>query len=487
MYQIDGSFMGLEYGRYGISKVLDMAYWGFLRVGTTFDIFQNILFPYSLNTAYHLSCIRRIRSCFFRGLWLPLPKFFCDVLEYFHVHVSKLNRFGCAKLTTFTVMCKAYGGEPTVELFRSFFNLDCPEVLSKDNRWDKRSFKDKIPPSIYENPFYQRLSRHLVNVRTFPDLILFLAGLKTLWDHGQQRPAIFVGGKGTLCMLKMMKTSPSTSINNKPPLLEAEPLDGANPEQLVENTANFGGSPACEGMRVIGTGSVAGRMKDRSEVSHLTISDDEEGLPKAPELRTAINYHLMISNSVVDNVVNQRARELLKVMDQMKGKCDVLKEREKSRDVEYEELRLKCKATMTEFDNNPAVNVLCQKIKSLTNKMKEHKASMDRILLESKKWIGYQENLANMESKVAALEDEKSRLEVAEATLHQEVKGVKGDRLDVVSKVVPYVAMELVHSNEMAMLVWKLVSSAVFYARCATFEDVCGHERALRSDEDERL
>ncbi|GKA42790.1 hypothetical protein Tco_0735450 [Tanacetum coccineum] len=33
----------------------------FLGVGTTFDIFKNILFPYSLNTAYCLSWIRRIR------------------------------------------------------------------------------------------------------------------------------------------------------------------------------------------------------------------------------------------------------------------------------------------------------------------------------------------------------------------------------------------------------------------------------------------
>ncbi|GKA17558.1 hypothetical protein Tco_0697395 [Tanacetum coccineum] len=32
----------------------------FLGVGTTFDIFQNILFPYSLNMAYCLSWIRRI-------------------------------------------------------------------------------------------------------------------------------------------------------------------------------------------------------------------------------------------------------------------------------------------------------------------------------------------------------------------------------------------------------------------------------------------
>ncbi|GKA08833.1 hypothetical protein Tco_0688164 [Tanacetum coccineum] len=33
--------------RYGVSKELDTAYWGFLEVGTTLDIFQNIIFiPY---------------------------------------------------------------------------------------------------------------------------------------------------------------------------------------------------------------------------------------------------------------------------------------------------------------------------------------------------------------------------------------------------------------------------------------------------------
>ncbi|GJT44012.1 hypothetical protein Tco_0952727 [Tanacetum coccineum] len=34
-----------------------------------------------------------------------------------------LNPFVCAKLITFAVMCKAYGYEPTIELFRGFFNL----------------------------------------------------------------------------------------------------------------------------------------------------------------------------------------------------------------------------------------------------------------------------------------------------------------------------------------------------------------------------
>ncbi|GJS42065.1 hypothetical protein Tco_0567108 [Tanacetum coccineum] len=53
-------FRGLEKGRYGISKAFDTVYWGFHGVGTAFDIFQNILFPYSLNTAYWSSWIRHI-------------------------------------------------------------------------------------------------------------------------------------------------------------------------------------------------------------------------------------------------------------------------------------------------------------------------------------------------------------------------------------------------------------------------------------------
>nr|GEY12659.1 transmembrane protein 214-like [Tanacetum cinerariifolium] len=47
-------YPGLKYGRYGVSKVLDTAHQGFLGVGTTSDIFQNILFRYSLNTTYCL-------------------------------------------------------------------------------------------------------------------------------------------------------------------------------------------------------------------------------------------------------------------------------------------------------------------------------------------------------------------------------------------------------------------------------------------------
>ncbi|GJS62423.1 hypothetical protein Tco_0657207 [Tanacetum coccineum] len=84
----------------------------------------------------------------------------------------------------------------------------------------------------------------------------------------------------------------------------------------------------------------------------------------------------------------------------------------------------------------------CEKIVALSGEVKEHKASLERMLLESKKWAGYQ------------------------------VENVKRDRAEVVSKVVPYVAMELVHSDELGRLDGKLASASVFYGRCAAFEEV---------------
>ncbi|GKA71893.1 hypothetical protein Tco_0778109 [Tanacetum coccineum] len=83
-------------------------------------------------------------------------------------------------------------------------------------------------------------------------------------------------------------------------------------------------------------------------------------------------------------------------------------------------------------------------------------------------------SLSTLESKVTALETEKARLEAVEVSLRKEVEELKQDRREVVSKVVPYAVMELVHSNDMGSLVGKLVSSAIVYGRCRAFEQVAG-------------
>ncbi|GKG07346.1 hypothetical protein Tco_0330315, partial [Tanacetum coccineum] len=70
------------------------------------------------------------------------------------------------------------------------------------------------------------------------------------------------------------------------------------------------------------------------------------------------------------------------------------------------------------------------------------------------------------------MEAEKARLEAVEASLRREFKELKQDRRDVVSNVVPYAAMELVHSDELGRLIGMLVSSAITYGCYRAYEHV---------------
>nr|GFA55363.1 hypothetical protein [Tanacetum cinerariifolium] len=67
---------------------------------------------------------------------------------------------------------------------------------------------------------------------------------------------------------------------------------------------------------------------------------------------------------------------------------------------------------------------------------------------------------------------DKSMLEAVEVSLHEEVEELKQDRRDVVSKVVHYATIALVHSDELGRLVGKLVSFAITYRRCRAYEQV---------------
>ncbi|GJR56867.1 hypothetical protein Tco_1499029 [Tanacetum coccineum] len=357
------------------------------------------------------------------NLRLPLNDFFCEVLQYFKVHISRLNPFGCSKLTTFIVMCKAYDCEPSVELFRGFFNLckdgswltfqkrsekhipsllakvitriegwhqrfffiqdtivpsKFPQLFLKDNMLYIKSFKDKLPSGIEQNPRFQCLGRYPVSACAFDDPILFLAGLQSSWEHGQQRPAIFVGGKEMffrnfiyteedkdLTFLPkdlspgLNTGSPSVSINTEPIRTNKEPTVEPATEPVNEGvgtTADSGGVPKeillLFMLRVLqpalGKGSAKqgedSALKDDTFV--LSISDDDEGLEDCLE------------QAIMDNAVNRRSRELLEVIKKLRGEADVMRARELAREEECEGLRAKCEAVMNDFDKNPDVLLL---------------------------------------------------------------------------------------------------------------------------------
>ncbi|GKC27468.1 hypothetical protein Tco_1034762 [Tanacetum coccineum] len=343
------------------------------------------------------------------NLKLPLTEFFCEVLKYFQVNISRLNPFGCAKLTTFVVMCKAYGCEPSVDLFRGFFNL------CRAGKW---------------LTFAKRSEKHILNL--LPKVI-------TRIEEMAFRNFIYTEDDKDLAFLPKEPFSgfgtgsPSISVNTKPLKANEEP------EIQPVECKTRGGSSRPPVKRKLASGSSTFRAtraktsSSKDDAPFLTVSDDDEGLPDVSELKDAAACHLKISaitppagknhldnhmdfklldlhdhcyarQAVVDNAMNRRSRELLQVIEKLRGKCDVMRSRERAREEECEGLRVKCEAAVIE------------------------------MMLESQKSAGYQQSLSSLEWKVTSLEAEKARLEAVEVSLRKEVEELKQDMREVVSK-----------------------------------------------------
>nr|GEY23985.1 hypothetical protein [Tanacetum cinerariifolium] len=61
---------------------------------------------------------------------------------------------------------------------------------------------------------------------------------------------------------------------------------------------------------------------------------------------------------------------------------------------------------------------------------------------------------------------------ISKAQLLQEIDGLKHDRVNVVMKVVQDATIKLIQSDEVGILVVKLVKAFMFSGRCAAFEEV---------------
>nr|GEU43836.1 hypothetical protein [Tanacetum cinerariifolium] len=372
-----------------------------------------------------------------------------------------LNPFGYSKLTTFIVMCKAYDFEPSVELFRGFFNL-CKAG------WHQRFFfiQDAIVPSKFPSLF---LKENMLDVKSFKDkLPSEMSFRKFIYTKDDEDltflPKDFSPGFNT--------GSRFVSINMKPVRADEKPAVEPATEpgnKRVRTTANLGGSPKGDTF-IVYARSVAARIKERkckirggylrspikrklafvsstSRAVHAKASIIKDDTPGFLDNHLDVDLldlreRFYTRQVVVDNAVNRRSRELLEVIEKLRGEADVMRARELAREEEYEGLQAKCEVSMTDFDKNPAVLLLQEKMSSLAVEAKEHKGNLDRLMLKSQRWSGYQ---------------------ATKASLHQEIEEVKHDRREVVSKVVPYACMELLHSDELGRLVGKLVSSAITF------------------------
>ncbi|GJX36189.1 hypothetical protein Tco_0247746 [Tanacetum coccineum] len=301
------------------------------------------------------------------NLRLPLTKFFYEVLEHFQVHISRLNHFGCAKLNTFVVMCKAYGCEPSLDLFRGFFNLcRAGKWLTFAKRNDFRNvhliledddelafFRRSHPNDWYGFPSASRI-RSLLRMLREPKCNR-RGYSQTQGGEGLNAGVIIVHPGSVAAHIKERKCK--TRRGSLRPPVKRKLASGSSSSHVVR----------------------AKTSASKDDAPFLSISNDDEGLPDCFELKDVNACHLTISaitppswkghldnqmdlelldlhehcyarQTMVDNVVNRRACEFLQVIKKMSHETDVIKARERSREEECEGLRVKREAVMAEFD-----------------------------------------------------------------------------------------------------------------------------------------
>ncbi|GKD41129.1 hypothetical protein Tco_1261336 [Tanacetum coccineum] len=203
------------------------------------------------------------------NLCFPLNNFCLDVFEIFRCHFPLLSPFGVARVTTFTVACKAYGREATVPLFRSLLTLgptgdwltfqkrpgfsiptifgdsmsnilkwksefifvkqtlisDMRPGLISDFRHGQGSFSYPYPTEPFDEFLRARLCHHRFETHTFSDPIIYLAGLTDSWEHAHGIPSILIDGEGMILLYSYFGcSSPSFSMR-----LANRPVDVGSP------------------------------------------------------------------------------------------------------------------------------------------------------------------------------------------------------------------------------------------------------------------
>lgn len=96
--------------------------------------------------------------------------------------------------------------------------------------------------------------------------------------------------------------------------------------------------------------------------------------------------------------------------------------------------------------------------------------------------MNYDQTLASLCLKVEGLEAKNSRLGELEIQHLQQVDKLKQDRVAVVAKVVPSIAMKLFWSDEMGYSVAQLVKVAIVHGRSVAFEEVAALEEPFELD-----
>nr|GEX31106.1 hypothetical protein [Tanacetum cinerariifolium] len=306
----------------------------------------------------HYFCLSNLR--------LLIPPFICEVLNYFKVYISRFSPFGMVKLTTFAVMCKAYGG------------------------------------------------------------------LKTTWKHSPKRPVIYHRGH---------------EMDFKSFMLER--VDGELNFLLAKGVSEGRNSPSA---KKVASGipkkalpskvqKVPAQASKVASGASTPLDVDNDFDIHVKELRDAIDCHWVVAH-VTPPSWKQHLREIS--IEQL---CDI-----------YDRAYMR-QAVLDNVLNKSVMRLFRIWIRILLSL---------NMRVEIKVWQGQVDGLHS--EYIMLIPEEKNKLIMNRLCLLFELKSK--ERAVVVSKVILDASIKLVRSDDLSVLIAKLVRSSIIYGRCQAFEEV---------------
>ncbi|GKC68041.1 hypothetical protein Tco_1100639 [Tanacetum coccineum] len=178
-----------------------------------------------------------------------------------------------------------------------------------------------------------------------------------------------------------------------------------------------------------------------------------------------------LRQAVLDNVLNGRTRKLIYALHKARASCDTIREREIQKYKAYAELEKKCNEALQDLDKTPLVSDMRAEIETLQSRVNDLHNEYSRLILEEKNLINYEQTLSTLYAKVEGLESEGKRLRASEVHILQDVDSLRQDRAALVARVISDQAMKLIRSDEMGVLIARLVKASIIHGRCAAFEE----------------
>ncbi|GKB90466.1 hypothetical protein Tco_0962738 [Tanacetum coccineum] len=348
--------------------------------------FNDFLALYAISLPYHVILPKSNQTVFdappgyvelythsisISNLRLPLTEFFCEVLEYFQA----------GKWLTFAKRLEKHIPYLFPKVITRINEIAIRNFVYAEDEEDLSFLPKELSPGFGTG--YPSVSVNIKPLRADEELVLQPAEV-TVDSGGSPKPKLFVVHPGSVVAWIKDRKCKTRGGSSRPPMKRNLDSRSLNSRATRAKTST-----------------------SKNDVPFLTVSDDDEGKLMSFKLFSIVFAASEVHPAIVDNAVSMRSRELLEVIEKLRGECDV----------------------------------------------KEHKANLERMMLESQKWASYQASLSTLESQIASLEAENARLVAVKVSFQKEVDDVKRDRMEVVSKVVPYAAMELIHDDDLGSLV----------------------------------